>query len=238
MANVGYVTLTRLSGLKREFDAIAQNVANMSTTGYRREGVIFSEFIARGGNAGGALSMAAGRARVFDMAQGGLQQTGGRFDFAIEGEGFFLLETPDGPALTRAGSFTPSPEGELVAPDGARLLDAGGAPIFVPPDARNIALATDGTLTADGQPIAQVGLYAASQPERMSRLPGARFAAEGGVEPVAGGVILQGFLEGANVQPVTEIARMIEVQHAYEAGRNLLEREDERIRDVLRTLGK
>ncbi|RMD89266.1 MAG: flagellar hook-basal body complex protein [Alphaproteobacteria bacterium] len=238
MANVGYVSLTRLAGLKRELDAVAQNIANMSTTGYRREGVIFSEFIAGGGRAGPSLSMAAARAHVFDMAQGGLKETGGRFDFAIEGDGFFLLDTPDGPALSRAGSFSPNADGELVAPDGARLLDAGGAAIFIPPGAVSVRLATDGTLSADGNPIAQIGLYRATEAETMTRLPGARFAAGGGIEPVEGGVILQGFLEEANVDPVAEIARMIEVQHAYEAGQKLLDREDERIRDALRTLGK
>ncbi len=79
--------------------------------------------------------------------QGPLTQTGGRFDFAIEGEGFFLIETPAGQQLTRAGAFTPSAEGELVTPDGHRVLDAGGAPIFVPPDATAISVAADGTMS-------------------------------------------------------------------------------------------
>lgn len=238
MGAMDYVALSRLSGLKREFDAIAQNIANMSTAGYRREGVIFSEFVRRLDAAQGSVSMAAARAHAFDLGPGALQQTGGTFDLAIEGEGFFLVETASGQALTRAGAFAPNADGELAAPDGARLLDEAGAPIFVPPDARSIAVAADGTLSADGQPLARLGLFAPVSAERMTRLPGARFAAADGIAPVEGGVILQGFLEASNVDAITELARMIEVQHAYEAGQKLLEREDERLREALRTLGK
>lgn len=237
MGNAGYVSLTRQSGLVRELNAVAQNIANMTTTGYRREGVIFSEFVARLDGSDESMSLAAARAHSFDFSQGELQQTGGRFDFAIEGPGFFMVETPEGPALTRAGAFSPTADGELAAPDGARLLDAGGAPVFVPPDARDISLARDGTLSADGRPLTQIGLYTAA-PETLTRRAGARFAADAPVEPLVDGVILQGFVEGSNVDPVGEIARMIEVQRAYEMGQKLLDREDERIRAVVQTLGK
>ena len=127
----GYTALTRQSGLMREMQAIANNIANASTSGFRREGVIFSEYVNRLDGAP-SLSMARASARNIDLTQGELSDTGGSFDFAIEGEGFFLVETPRGNRLTRMGSFTPSAEGELVNPDGYRLLDQGGAPVFVP----------------------------------------------------------------------------------------------------------
>jgi flagellar basal-body rod protein FlgF len=158
MDAAGYTTLTRQSGLMREMQVVAHNIANISTAGYRREGVVFSEHIARLGT-DPSLSMAHGNARHVDLSQAGLTSTGGTFDFAIQGEGFFLIDTPEGQRLTRAGSFTPSPEGELVTADGMRLLDQGGAPVFVPPGSRALLLGQDGTLTADGAPIAQIGLW-------------------------------------------------------------------------------
>ena len=236
MEAASYTTLNRQSGLMREMGVVANNIANSSTTGFRREGVVFSEFVVAL-DQDPSLSMANASGRNVDLSQSTLSQTGGQFDFAIQGEGFFLIETPQGQRLTRAGSFTPSAEGELVTPDGYRLLDAGGAPIFVPPDARGLALAADGTLSAGGQPVARVGLWQPTDPLALRYQTGTLF--EGGeLEPVEGATILQGMLEDSNVEPVSEIARMIEVQRAYELGQKFLDAEDQRVRGVISTIGR
>jgi flagellar basal-body rod protein FlgF len=236
MDAAGYATLNRQSGLMREMGVVANNIANSSTTGFRREGVVFSEYVAAL-DQDPSLSMAHASGRHVDLSQSTVAQTGGQFDFAIQGEGFFLIETPQGQRLTRAGSFTPSAEGELVTPDGYRLLDAGGAPIFVPPDAKGIAMSADGTMSANGQPMAQIGLWQPSDPLALKHQSGTLF--EGGaLEPAAGATVLQGMLEESNVEPVAEIARMIEVQRAYELGQKFLDAEDERVRGVIQTLGR
>lgn len=238
MDNASYAALTRQAGLMREMQVVANNIANSSTTGYRRGGLIFGEYVASTGDERDSLSMTLGDAWMTDTRQGPLEQTGGSFDFAIEGEGFFLVMTPEGERLTRAGAFTAGPEGELMAADGAQLLDAGGAPLFVPQGARSISLAPDGTLAADGQPIGQVGVFRPTDPLGLTRQGSTRFASEAGWEPLEEPKLMQGFLEGSNVNPVTEITRMIEVQRAYELGQSFLDKEDERIRGVLRTFGR
>ena len=237
MGVTGYTTLTRQTGLLTEMQKIANNIANMSTSGYRRDGVVFSEFVAALEPGESSLSMALGDGRITSLVQGDLTQTGSRFDLAIEGQGFFLLDTASGERLTRAGAFSPSDIGEIVAPDGARLLDLGGAPIIVPFDAERITVAADGTVSANGEPLAQIGLFQPIDPNALSREGGVRFSAESGFEPASDAVIRQGFIESSNVDPVREIARMIEVQRAYELGQGLLESEDERIRSALKTLG-
>ncbi len=236
METPGYTTLTRQSGLMREMQVIAHNLANASTTGFRREGVVFSEFVARMGKEP-SLSMADGNARMVDLGQAGLTQTGATYDIGIQGEGFFLLATPEGERLTRAGSFTPSGEGVLVNSDGYALLDAGGAPVAVPLGARTVAIATDGTMSADGAPVAQIGLWQAADPLSLRHQAGTLFSADA-VEPAEAAVIRQGFLEESNVQPIVEIARMIEVQRAYEMGQKFLDAEDQRQRGVIQTLGR
>jgi len=239
MDNALYTTLARQSGLLRETQNIANNIANVSTGGFRRESIVFSEFVNTLGRDDPALSMATANVHFTSQEQGALTQTGGTFDFAIEGEGFFMVEGPNGPLLTRAGAFTPSEQGELVTPDGLRLLDAGGAPVFAPPDARAVSLAADGTLTADGRPITQLGLFLPANPTDLAHRDGVRFHAPGGVAPVIeGAVILQGFIESSNVDAITEIARLIEVQRAYEMGQTFLEKEDERMRSIFRTIGR
>jgi flagellar basal-body rod protein FlgF len=237
MDNALYAGLSRQTGLMREIQLVANNMANMATTGYRREGLIFAEHVnALEGTA--SLSMTHANTRHVDLSQGDLAQTGGRFDFAIRGEGFFLLETDQGQRLTRAGHFTPNAAGELVNPDGHRVLDAGGAPIFVPPEATDVALAQDGTLTADGAPIALLGLWQATDQLSLRHSAGVLFEADG-VEPIEdNATILQGHLEESNVNPVSEIARMITLSRAYEMGQTLMQREDERIRGVVETLGR
>ncbi|WP_136635982.1 flagellar hook-basal body complex protein [Pseudooceanicola onchidii] len=236
MQNTTYTTLTRQVGLMREMQVVANNIANAATTGFRQEGVIFSEFVQPVPN-GPSVSMATARVHDTSMVQGTLTQTGASFDFAIEGDGFFLIETPQGERLTRSGSFSPSAEGDLVTNDGYRVLDAGGAPIFVPAEGQIMA-ASDGTLSVNGQPLAQIGVVQPTDPLEMRREGGVMFDPVAGFEPVENPHVAQGFLEGSNVDPVGQIARMISVQRAYEMGQSFLDAENERLRSAIQTLMK
>ncbi len=237
MDNSGYVALSRQSGLAKEMQIVANNIANMATTGYRREGVVFAETLAALPVEGGSLAMTDARVRVTDAAQGALSATGGAYDLAIEGPGFFLLETPAGERLTRAGAFARSDAGELVNLAGHRVLDEGGSAIVIPPDAKALAIAADGSISADGAPIGRIGLFDVADPGALIREDGVAFRSEAPIEP-AEGRVLQGFIEKSNVNSVAEIARMIEVQRGYELGQKFLEREDERIRSAVRLLGQ
>lgn len=234
MENAGYTTLSRQSGLMREMQIVANNIANTATTGFRAEGLIFSEYV-KPVERGASLSMGQGNVRNTSFEQGALSQTGGTFDFAIEGDGYFLIETPSGERLTRSGAFSPSAEGDLVTYNGFRVLDAGGAPLFVPPGA-NIAVSADGTLSADGTPLGQLGLVRPIDASDMEREDGVMFRTTAGYEPTDDARILQGFVENSNVNAVGELARMIEVQRAYELGQSFLESEDERVRAAIKAL--
>ena len=234
MEHAGYTTLSRQSGLAREMQIIANNIANAATTGYRAEGLIFSEYV-QSVDEGASLSIGQGNLRNTSFAQGALTQTGGTFDLAIEGEGYFLIETPRGERLSRAGAFSPNGAGDLVTYDGFRVLDAGGAPVFVPPGVA-VAVSADGTISADGNPLGQIGLVRPLDPTTMLREDGVMFLAESGYEPADGARVLQGFVENSNVDAVLQLTRMIEVQRAYELGQSFLDAEDERVRTALKAL--
>lgn len=233
MESAFYTTLTRQSGLMREMRTIANNIANSSTTGYRQEGLIFAEHIV-GVDNGPSLSMATANVRNTSYAQGTLSQTGSPLDLAIQGDGFFLIETPDGERLTRNGSFALSAEGDLVTNDGYRVLDSGGAPVFIPPDGGDLGISGDGTISSDDRLIGQIGLVMPTNMTAVIREGGVMFRSEAGIEPVLDPMIRQGFLESANVDPIGQMARMIEVQRAYEMGQSFIEAENERIRNALR----
>ncbi|MFV0512272.1 MAG: flagellar hook-basal body complex protein [Jhaorihella sp.] len=234
METTGYATLSRQSGLVREMRLVANNIANAATTGYRQEGLVFSEFI-RTASGQPSLSMAGARIGNTSMQQGALSRTGGAFDLAIEGDGFFVVETAAGIRLTRAGSFSPNAEGELVTMNGHRVLDTGGAAVFVPPDAADLSVAADGTISTAGRAIGQIGLVLPSGHSALVREDGVMFRADG-TEPAPQARIVQGFLEGSNVNAIDQVARMVEIQRAYELGQSFLETEDQRIRDAVRTL--
>lgn len=232
MDNTGYITLTRQSGLMREMQIVANNIANSATTGYRQEGLVFSEYV-QGMQGGASLSMGHGNVRQTSFVQGTLTQTGGTYDFAIEGDGFFLIQTPDGERLTRAGSFSPNGQGDLVTADGYAVLDAGGAPVFIPPNARGLSVSPDGTISADGAFVGQVGLVQPVNRAGLTREGGVMFRADDGFEPAENARVLQGFVEASNVDPIGQLARMIEIQRAYEMGQNFLDSEDERVRRAM-----
>ena len=237
MDTISYVVLTRQTGLRNELQVVANNIANMSTTGYRAEGVVFAEMVEALPAEGGSVAMTEARVRYTNALPGALTRTGGTFDMGIQGDGFFQIETPDGPRLSRNGAFATNAESELVTLDGYPVLDASGARVFIPPDAGQVSIASDGTVSADGNAVAQVGVMTVADPASLERTDGVMFRSDEAFVPVENPTVMQGFLEESNVNPVVEITRMIEVQRAYELGQKLLEKDDERIRTVIRTLG-
>lgn len=236
MDNAIYAALTRQSGLMREMRIVANNIANANTTGFRREGVVFSEYMVPLDGRGETLAMANGRGRRIDLGPGGMTQTNGQYDLAIDGEGFLMVQTPQGSRMTRAGAFMTNAEGELVNPDGYQLLDDGQAPIIIPAGVGNVGIGTDGTISADDNPVARIGVFTSPDPANLQHEAGTLFDPGGAVEPIEEAVLRQGFLEDSNVDPVLEIARMIEVQRAYQLGQSFLDQEDQRIRQTITSL--
>ncbi|MCL3881699.1 flagellar hook-basal body complex protein [Marivita sp. GX14005] len=237
MENAGYVTLTRQSGLMREMETIAHNIANAATTGYRQQGIVFSEYI-QAVNDGDSLSMAAARIKTTSNAQGILTQTGNTLDLAIEGSGYFQLDTPDGPRLTRSGAFNVDAAGDIVSADGHRLLDGGGAPINLPQGGSDVKIASDGTISLGDRLLGQVGIVEVEPGAALERESGVLFKTEAELTPAEDGKLLQGHLEGSNVDAISQLARMIEVQRAYELGQKLIEMDDERAKTAMQTLIK
>ena len=234
MTNSIYATLSRQDGLLKELQVVANNIANANTTGYKTDRAVFAEYVMATGADTPSLSMGGLAGHSFDLTQGTVKFTGGQFDLALQGDGFFAIETDDGQRLTRAGAFQLSAEGDLITADGARVLSNSSTPIQIPPDTENLGIAGDGTISANGQIIGQVGIFTPNG--QLQRDTDTRFVADGGVQPTEGTTVLQGALEASNVSPVIEMARMIEVQRAYEAGQTVLEREDPRITQFISTV--
>lgn len=236
MSNAIYALLSKQAALRQQVDLLANNVANASTSGFKREGLAFAAHLRRLDIPGRQLAMVEARGSYTDLSSGPLARTGSPFDLAIKGDGFFAVETPAGIRYTRDGRFAIDEAGELVTVTGHRVLDEGGAQIAIPRETSTIGVSADGTLTADdGRPLAVLGLH--SLADGLRREADGLFAAEL-AEPAQNAQVVQGFIEASNVNPIRELTDLIEAHRAYERGRAMLDAEDERLRRMIDKLDK
>lgn len=234
MTNPVYAALSRQTALERELATLANNIANSSTVGFRADGQIFSEYVnAIQGEPSLSQTRIAGRA--FNFEQGDFIATGGRLDLAIEGEGFFVVETPQGERLTRAGAFLRNEAGVLVTPEGHAVHGEGGGAIAIPDNAEAIVIAQDGVFSENGAAFARARIVRVD-PTTLAREGSSLFLTTGELVEIAPQV-RQGFLEASNVQPVLALSRLIEVQRAFEIGQQLISSENERIGRAVDLLG-
>lgn len=203
----------------------ASNLANVATPGYKRDvgvGESFSEIIARCGRTPvGRLGMTNGiTSAYFDMSEGSISNTDCPYDFAIEGDGFFAVETGWGVRYTRAGNFRLDAESFLVTADGHRVLGEDG-PIRVD---GQLVVNSDGLLYSNGREIGRLMVVVPDSPDTLTKEGGGLFAAEGEMVPAGPGQarILQGALELSNVSVVREMVDMIAGYRTYEAAQRAL----------------
>ncbi|MEE4211160.1 MAG: flagellar hook-basal body complex protein [Parvularcula sp.] len=229
-------TLSRQSGLMKELSVLANNIANAGTAGFKREAAIFAEYV-KGHAEAPSTSIGRLRAHYTDHTPGAFDQTGRETDFAILGKGFFAVEREEEMYLTRAGGFRWDDEGSLVTPDGDAVLDEGGKAIQRPQGGGPVVMSDDGVLSVDGQPFASLGVMDADE-NQLTRLGGGLWTNTGPLRVVEQPTLRQGVLEGSNVAPVREMARLIETQRLYEAGATIQNNEDERIRGLIDAIGQ
>jgi len=252
MTSALQIARSGLDALDQRMKTISNNLANVNTTGFKRDRAAFVSMMYQDSRQAGAASGAdsqyatglgtgtgvrvGGTERIH--IQGAMTQTDNALDLAIEGEGFFAVLTPDGrQAYTRDGSFKLSPTGEVVTSAGLRLAQA----IVIPDGAQDITIAPDGTVTAT--------LQGEAVPVEAGQIQVTRFLNPAGLEArgdnlfgetaasgvpqtgVAGlngaGNIRQGALEGSNVSTVQELVDMIETQRAYEVNAKVIKAADE-----------
>ncbi|MGV3580098.1 flagellar basal-body rod protein FlgF [Brevundimonas sp.] len=243
MENAAYIGLSRQMTLRRELDIAANNIANMDTTGFKVEQLLVgAEVGSRARNAfvqGGAnfvLDNGVGR----DFSQGALKQTGRDLDFAIDGEGvFFRVQDGAGEAYTRDGAFTISPEGELTTKGGQPVLGDGG-PIVIDPALGAITVAQDGNISQNGVTVGQMGLARFDTLSVLSKDGDGLYRNRSNAAPqdAAGVQVRQGMLEGSNVNPLTEITQLIEINRAYERATKMIENVTDLSRRSVERLGK
>lgn len=223
MTDIGAQVSASLNALTREFDIIAHNMANVSTAGFKRRCNSFTQVLA-------AQEAAQGQGEeesqgVFDFSQGNLVQTDRTLDFGLHGEGFFVIETPEGPVYTRHGVFHTNQNGQIVDTMG-RLVAGTAGPIIVPPetDVGDLYGTDDGRLIAGQAEIGKFRIMAfPDAADKLQAVGQNCFQAPEDVDPVeaANVVVRQGYQEASNVKLVDELVNMILVSRMYEANMKL-----------------
>ena len=224
-------------------DIVANNIANMNTTGFKGEDMMFVEHLVKtkGGDTPFGVKLAYSRdiATLMNTAEGPMEKTGNPLDLAISGEGFFVVQTPQGERYTRNGRFQMNEGGQLVNQAGQAVLSTGGQPFFLAPEDKEITISRDGTVATNNGTLGKIRVVRFENPQVLKRVAGGLFSAEG-AQPtdVTPPNIAQGMLEGSNVQPIFEMAKMIDIHRSYESVRAFIEREDERMRGMIREMGR
>ena len=209
-----YVALSSLVAQQRALDVTAANIANANTPGFKAERMVFSDWLSRQRHVdpvrgGQTVAFTQDRATYRDRQAGALQQTGNPFDLALGGDGYFTVDTPRGPRLTRAGRFTPMSDGRVGDANGNALLDQSGQPIRLSPADTRITVTADGTVSSENGRLGKLGIVQPDDPNRMTAEGGRLFRADGPTSPVAAPQLVQGAVEDSNVQPVIELTRMM-----------------------------
>lgn len=245
MDNSTFVSLSLNSVLVRELNMTANNIANANTAGFKGERLTFDNFIVREGDDETAFVVS--NASFLDEKQGAVTYTGNTLDVALQGKGWFSYRTTEGQIVYgRDGRFNVDTQGNLVTLNGDHVLDDGGGDITFPPDTAGIAtISKDGTISAEGNgTIAKIGVFALPDIQSFERIGAGRFTppkSGGGVTEATidtSTQVLQGAVEGSNVQPVLEMTRLIEMQRAYERSSKLMDGEDDLRRKTLQQIGR
>ena len=221
MENTTYVALSRLDAQQRAMDVIANNIANANTDGYKAQRVLFSDYLSRqhGVDAppgGAALAYTQDRATYLDQKDGSLSQTGNPLDLALTGPGFFTVSTAAGPRLTRSGRFGMLPDGRIADASGNLLLDTTGKPIQLSPSDTNIQVKGDGTISTDNGPVGRLGVVTVDDVNQLVPEGGKLYRAGGTTTPTVLPKVTQGVVESSNVQPITELTRMMQTEKEFQ----------------------
>jgi flagellar basal-body rod protein FlgF len=233
MDTVSNVAASRLVAQQRVMDVIAVNIANANTPGFKAERVQFSDWLTRQRGTDApqgdrTIAYTQDRATWRDQRAGTLTHTGNPLDLGITSDGFFTIRTPNGPRLTRDGRFGLMPDGTIADSAGDAVLDNNGQPVVLAQTDTQIAIAADGTVSSENGQLAKLGVVRPTDPMQLTAEGNTQFRSGSPTAPVTSPGLVQGSMEDSNVQPVLEMARMIDGERQFQFVSQLIQAENDR----------
>ncbi len=244
MDNTKYIALSRQMALWRQMDIVSNNVANMNTTGYKQQDIVFSTYVAQTMNAQGM-----GQEPVYfthdfgafsNFMEGQLVNTGNTFDVALQGDGFFVVETAGGDAYTRKGNFMLDSDGKIVTTDGYTLMSTDNTPLFIAPTEHEVSISEAGDVATENGVIGRIQVVKFADNQKLMRKSDTLYDnVDGNTMSNAEGVrVVQKMLEKSNVNSVEEMTKMIHLQRSYEFVQQMIDEEHDRLSNTIQAFGQ
>lgn len=209
-----YIATAGAVAQSNALDVTANNVANASTVGFRGERMTFAQVLTR--TRSPDVAMVTGQTPAIDTQAGVITSTGEPLDIALEGDGYFAVDTSNGVRYSRAGDLTRDADGIIRTATGLQVRSADGGPLQIPPEATQIAIGDDGAISTELGPVGNLAL-ATFAPGTIRHEGGSLFVATGAPSADPPPRVLQGSLEGANVNVVRGVVDLVKVSRTYEA---------------------
>jgi flagellar basal-body rod protein FlgF len=241
--NTFLVGLSQQMAANRAMEVIANNLANLGTPAFKRESVQFEQYVvplpATEAEGGGQVnvSFVLDRGVLRDLTTGRFEQTGSLLDMSLDGDGYFVVQTPDGERYTRNGHFRLDEQGQVVTEQGYVLQSDGGAITLQPQDG-DLRVGADGSLSTDLQLLGKLRVVTFNDERALKKAGGSLFDAAGATATPAATVrVRQGMIEKSNVEPVLEISKMIDVMRAYQASADLTKSGEDLLKQAIEKIG-
>ena len=242
MESSSYIALSRMIAQEHALEVRATNIANAGTPGYKGQSVLFSDYLVRQSGqglppGGRVLQMVQDRATYRDYAQGQASKTGNPLDLALQGDGFFAVQTPRGERYTRAGRFSLSAGGQIVDISGYPVLGTDSKPMQVPPGSSQINVAADGSISADTGDIGKFKVLKFDEPQALQAEGASLFTSKQPGTPDNAPQIVQGVVEEANVQPIVQLTSMMSEMRDFDFTSQFVDNEAQREQSAIDKIG-
>ena len=235
MNNPSYIALSRTVALERQMQIVANNIANASTTAFKGEQTMFKEFLSEPVELG-PMSFVYDVASVRNLEQGPMVPTSNPLDIALQGDGYLQVETPAGLRYLRDGHLRLDAENRLMSSTGHPVLDEDGAEIELPEGVATIEIAKNGDIIADGVAVTRLGIVEFNNQQNLIQTQFGIYKTDEPGRPAENTTVLQGMIEGSNVEAVVELVRMMQVSRAYQSSQNMVDQEHDRLTRAVREL--
>lgn len=233
-----YVSLSAQLALNQRLDTIAHNMANVSTPGFRAQGVKFDALVDSAGTR--SVDYASPGENYISQQTGEIIQTGNPLDVAVKGNVWFGLQTPAGQVYTRDGRLQMAQDGQLLSVRGFPIVDAGGAPLRLDPKGGVPRISSDGTISQGNKQIGALGLFSLDPNAKLAYFQNSSVTSDIPGTPVVDTdtvSVIQNAVEGSNVNGLTEMTRLISVTRAFENIQQSTTDTEKSLSDAIKTLG-